>query len=260
MTENEIAEIRKYAKAYHTKIRAALKIKYTQAPSQMIEQILERADHSLEFIDLYLKSGYPQDRLNKLIDMFLDVQFHMTLLLECHVGLYNLLIHLTQAENPSTADCPYLFLRKLSLDQGSINQSRALWEKLMNFVYFLENGTELEAPKKSKKTKFFVWVSKHPKWNFLNGYQSWIENLDNYRTPEIHTNSKLRAHFIEGTSPFPEDMLHTLNIVMNTFWLNLKNILQEILSPITYWSSSYPIPPLNGHLTLQFTLQKSRKN
>ncbi len=245
MTDNEIEKIRDYAAQYNKKICASLKAKYikSQFPPQGIEQILKRADNSSEFIDLYLKSEYPEDRLSKLIDMFLDVQFHMTLLQECHIGLYNSLINFPQSENPSTEPCPYLLLRKLSLDQGSIYQSRALWEKLMNFVYFLEEGTEIVgSSKKSKKTKFFNWVSKNSKWNFLNNYQEWIKTLDeSYRSPEAHKNSKLRKCFINGSSHFPDDMLHTLNIVMNTFWPNLKNVLQGIISPVVYYSSSHTI-------------------
>ena len=152
MTDNEIKEICQYAAKYAKKIRAALKEKYRnlQFHPLMIEQILAKADHSSEFIDLYLKSEYPKDRLSKLIDMFLDVQFHMTLLKECHMGLYNLLVHLPQEENPGAKPFHYLHLLQLSLDQGSIYKSRALWEKLMNFIYFLEKGREL----KSKKSKF----------------------------------------------------------------------------------------------------------
>ncbi|MFA6915056.1 MAG: hypothetical protein WC222_01540 [Parachlamydiales bacterium] len=236
MSDNQIEKTREYAAKYNKKMRLALEAKYTrlQFPPQGIELILAQTDHSLEFIDLYLKSEYPKDRLSKLTDGFLDIQFQITMLKECHVGLYNSLVHLPQGESQIAKTCPYLFLRQLSLDQGSIFQSRALWEKLMNFIYFLEEGLELET-KKSKKTKFFDWVSENPKWNFLNRYEHWIQKLDNiYRTPEAHKNSRLRKHFIEGSSPFPEDMLHTLNIIMNTFWPNLKNMLQRVVSPIVY--------------------------
>ena len=45
----------------------------------------------------------------------------------------------------------------VSFDQNLISKSRILWERLMNFIYFLYTGKELET-KNSKKVKFFRWA------------------------------------------------------------------------------------------------------
>ena len=80
MINYEIEEIRNYAAIQDTKIRAALRVKYKKFPPKMLEDILERLVNPSEFIDLFLKSTYPKDRLGKLIDLLLNGLTSFTLI------------------------------------------------------------------------------------------------------------------------------------------------------------------------------------
>lgn len=204
-------------------IRAALEEKMAQ------HSILH--DWSLVvFLRTYLASGvYPDERLVRLMHNLFDLKLQLYYIMEVDLGQYNQLVYARGYDATAPYDKPHVLLTRLSLDQALIGKSRVLWERLMNLIYYLEKGEELEkkaSGKRSKKKVFFKFVEDTPKWRFLEPYEQVIVDYDNaYRTPEFHTDSTLRANLLRGTVVEPRALHELLNRALNSIWGNLLAIV-----------------------------------
>ena len=226
---------------FENKLLEALEFKYKSQPQQIKTSLIEtsfvKGMNIKKFYELYLEKGvYPQERIEKLIYQLFDIKIEMFYIIELDIGLYNHLIYNIGFDNSNIDEFPYIALRKLSLDQTLIVKSRILWERVMNFIYYLETGKDLD--RKSKKTYFFNFI-KSTKWSYLEVYKNYIEWFDKrLRAPEVHKDSTLRKGFLTGSTPPPEKMLGVTNIVLNSIWTNLLQIIQGGEPTSKYWDIS----------------------
>jgi len=214
-------------------ISDALREKYSNSP-ELLDTLTTHGPLSrwnvVDFLDAYVSGGvYPADRLHRLADMLLDIKLQLYFILEVDLGCYNLLVHDRGYDKSEPLAHPHVYLTRLSLDQTLIGKSRVLWERLMNLIYFLETGEELESKrsrKRSKQTAFFEFVSKDPKLRFLEPYRQIIEQYDqSYRTPEYHKSSVLRSELLGGRTVDANDLPKLINAAINNIWENLISIV-----------------------------------
>lgn len=217
----------------------ALQYKYRCSPEEQRKPLIENSPvirmKIKEFYKLYLSNDEnPKERIEKLVYLLFDIKIQLFFILELDMGLYNHLLYNVGFGDKDIQRNPYLLLRKLSLDQNIIVKSRILWERVMNFIYFLETGKGLEV-KRSKKRRFFEFID-GGKWSYLLEYQDFINWFDDrLRTPEVHKSSVLRAHFQKSSTP-SSDKVHCLaNIIMNCVWTNLLDIIQGREPSSRYW-------------------------
>ena len=112
----------------------------------------------MSFFDTYIqRKVFPIDRLERLMNYLFDIKLQTHYVLEVDMGSYNRLDSqgYDRADPKST---PHLFLSRLFLEQSLVGKTRILWERYMNFIYFLETGVNLEdtVRKRSKKTVFQI--------------------------------------------------------------------------------------------------------
>ena len=228
-------------KAFEAKVLEALEFKYRGLSPKIRENLVEVSPVTkmdiTQFYDLYLgQDAYPSERLEKLVYQLMDIKIELFYILELDLGLYNHLIYDEGFTQDNINDFPYVALRKLSLDQTIIMKSRILWERLMNFVYFLESGKTLEVKKSSKKARFFEFIP-DTKWAYLGEYRDYIDWFDDkLRTPEIHKSSTLRKQFTTDATIPGEKIMALTEIVMNAFWPGLLAIIKGGEFRSRFWS------------------------
>ncbi|MFJ8815446.1 hypothetical protein [Amycolatopsis thermoflava] len=181
-----------------------------------------------KFVYAYERYGeYPAERASGALHRLIDFKLEAYFILEVDLGLQNAcyfepLEQLGRVENPT----PRYLLVRLALDQNLISKSRILWERVMNLVYYLETGKEIEG--RSKKKSFFSWIRGQAprKWLFLEPYEKRIEVYDSsFRTPELHKNSILRKELLEGTTIDSQKLLELINRGIGAIWDNLMSIM-----------------------------------
>ncbi len=221
---DEVAEARGVLEQFERLIRDALVGKYSSFPPLLEMNFLLRVD-LLGFWDQYLTSGcFPPERLPHLVDLLMDFKLQLYSLLEVDLGLYNRLYHdpINQGADPDKQ--PHLLFVKLSLDQSLIGKSRVLWERIMNLVYYLEMGHDLET-RHSKKGKFLRFAEVSDRWRFLVPYIELVGEFDDlYRTPEYHKSSKLRAALLTGREIPANQLVEPVNRAMK-IWQNVLSII-----------------------------------
>lgn len=230
-------------KQFEEKILRALEFKYNNEDpkirNSLIENHILKKWNLLEFYKLYIGSNiYPKERIENIINYLFDIKQQLYYLLEVDLGLYNHLIYNKGYDN-NVFNFPHIQLTKLSLDQNIISKSRILWERFMNFIYYLETGEELEnkvSGSKSKKRVFFDFIENN-RWKFLSQYKPYIEWYDNkLRTPEFHKLSILRKSFLLNLNIDTNKMNGIINIFLN-IWGNILNIIQGKEPTSRFWGS-----------------------
>ena len=231
---------------FENKLLEALEFKYKSLPEQIRASLIEISFVKVmdigKFYDLYLEENvYPKERIKKLIYQLFDIKIEMFYIIELDIGLYNHLIYNVGFDNSNIDEFPYIALRKLSLDQTLIIKSRILWERVMNFIYYLETGEDLDKiirglKKRSKKNHFYDFI-KNTKWSYLEEYRNYIEWFDNkLRTPEVHKGSILRKDFQMGLTAPDRKTFGLINIVSNSIWVNLLEIIQRGEPSSRFWT------------------------
>jgi len=243
-THIDLISTLKTIKNFEKKLLSAIESNYGSEQEEVRQHIVEI--HPLlnqidlqKFFDTYITAEtYPIDRLPRIISYLMDIKIQMYFL-ELDAGLYNRLIHMPY-QGLDYKKNPRLLLCHLSLDQSMIIKSRILWERIMNFVYYLETGRRLENvvnKNQSKKGVFWKAVNEDfSHWNFLKDYENFIEGFDNQlRTPEVHKNSTLRARFLEDSVPDSAVLLTLQNISMN-IWQNVFSIVKGEEPQSKFWT------------------------
>ena len=215
-------------------IRQALEVRYSAYPSIIRASFLDsdpvkKWDLQL-FFDTYLKFGvYPNDRLQQVIFNLMDIKLQFYYIIEVDIALYNSLVYVDGYDEKKLERNPYILLKRFSLDQSLISKSRILWERIMNLIYFLETGEILELKKSNKKSKrkiFFEFINQTPKWHFIKLYDQTLLDYDNnFRTPEFHKSSVLRAELFDNRKNDTNKMLGLVNIASNALWENMIAII-----------------------------------
>lgn len=194
-----------------------------------------------QFITDYRKSKYPISRLDKLVYMLIDIKLQMYLI-ELELGADNSLMNMLQGEADTESKKTHIELMHLGGTQNVIYKSRALWERLMNFIYYLETGSELNG--RTKKGKFFKFINDENnldgiKWRFLDFYKDYVIWFDEeWRTPETHGGSTLRASLMgDGMDNDDINKILGLNdIVANVLFVNLIDIVNGRKPSRWFWT------------------------
>jgi hypothetical protein len=216
---------------FDTIMRTALERTYGDSPEKGLPALIWFADWSTsDFVRAFRTTQtYPEERLLDCLYKIVDVKLQMYFLLEVDLRMYSTQVFAHGYDPAKPLKTPDLFLRHLSFDQTLIVKGRIVWERIMNFVYFLETGNELErriSSKRSKRRAFVEFVQAHPKWTFLDPYIPELDYFDSqYRGPEVHKDSTLRAHLLAGNTPNTTELLQPLNRAMRTIWKNALNIV-----------------------------------
>lgn len=227
-------DLRAEVRRFENIIKRAIQEKYASHPPEFrdnLSKFIPILKFDIEkFLDVYLEKGlYPEDRLEKLIYYAFDLKLQFYFLLEVDMGLYNKLVYPLGYDRKNPHSKPHLLLTRQSLDQSLIFKSRILWERIMNFVYFLENGEHIEnkvSRKKSKRKVFFEFCSSNPKWQFLLDYEGCISQYEElFRSPESHKFSILRSELMGEKTLDSNDLLDLLNIALNVIWQNILKII-----------------------------------
>ena len=211
-------------------INQALERKYADSPADLLStQVAFHGWSPSAFSQVYLEHGvFPADRLSKCLYHVVDVKLQFYFILEVDLPLYRQAIHRSSPDSESEASS-VVELQRLSFEQSLIVKSRILWERIMNFVFYLETGEDLESQisaKRSKRKTFNAFLERSTKWAFLVPYGPELDEFDsNYRGPEVHKSSTLRAHLLRGTQPDSAELLRPVNRAMMTIWPNILSIV-----------------------------------
>jgi hypothetical protein len=180
------------------------------------------------------RERYPMDRLPRFADHLLDIKFKLYCLLEVDMPLYGREIERTGVEVNRPNDTPQGFLTRLSADVTLTVKSRAIWESVMNAVYEAENDKALGSTKvvdesgvpfRSRTTRFFPWAREHPRWFALASFEPLVSELEEWRTPELHSLSRARAAFTRGEMKDIKPLLRLLNAVLHFVWDHLVTVV-----------------------------------
>lgn len=172
-----------------------------------------------DFFEPFQSAGaYPADRLPDLAYAVMDLKMQFYFVGRVGPATWNALLGDTEfslKDDPTRR--PGLYFQHLYLMQADIGQTRILWDRLMGFVYRLEEGRE--APGKSMRSAFFKQLPQwSPRWDVLAEWEARIDKYDrHFRTPEFHKNSTLRASIFREVID-PNDVGSLLTPVMNGFW------------------------------------------
>jgi hypothetical protein len=230
----ELDELREVVNKFEAIIERALDQKYEQCSPEIktaIRQanILRRWDLR-KLLETYQQAQcYPVERLERIVYDLFDIKLQFYYILEVDLGLYNLLVQDMGYDTQSALTKPHILLTRFSLDQSLISKSRILWERIMNFVYYLETGQLLEhkvSGKKSKRKVFFNFVKTTPKWRFLEPYEKELQIYEeSFRIPEFHKSSVLRAELFGNRLNNPNDLIKLVNRATNIIWENILAII-----------------------------------
>lgn len=172
---------------------------------------------------------YKKDKLEVLVQYLLDIKIEL-LMISNDFGKYNYYINKLRPEDPKLA------FNKVSIYQNIAFKSRVVLEKIMNFIYFLEEGEKLQEPKSgpdkgSKKRKFFKWAKQNKKWNFLTTYKKDIDAYElEFRTPEVHWISRLKRILPDKDYEVKNSLANRIGLLNciceNVFFSNMMNFIE----------------------------------
>lgn len=169
------------------------------------------------YVILIKNRSFPKCDSRILIEYLFDIKMQLFFILDVEMGKYNLIYNEIRSFS-EIKDKPLLALKKLSLDQNLIVKNRILWERVMNFIFYLIQGKKFEG----KKSKKFFEVIENTKWEYLKFYKPLIKILDErWRTGEVHKGSVLRGLFLRGNLADHYEINEITNVVLNSFWPNL---------------------------------------
>jgi len=158
-------------------------------------------------ISLCVVAGNPQPHLlRRFVDHLLDLKFKLYCLLEVDVPAYAAAIRGWGLQADDVSATPQGFVARLSEEVTLVVKSRAVWESVMNAVYWYATGRTAPTVKvtdewgvtfKSKTARFFPWVQNYKAWESLATFEPLVDALEQLRTPEIHLLSRVRADFTQ---------------------------------------------------------------
>ncbi|OGD56341.1 hypothetical protein A2V71_01310 [Candidatus Berkelbacteria bacterium RBG_13_40_8] len=225
------------------KFKAATELKYNEVVEEIRRQIISDESNYgidiLRFHDCYLANKtHPLNQLDKLCELLLDVKME-------HFYIFFDIAVLNELFGSVVAN-PLIELKRLSFDQSLIVKSRILWERVMNFLYYLENGEELKGFHKANR--FFKSIE-GTNWEFLLFYKDYVDWFDvNLRTPEVHHGSCLRKYFINSSDLTNEERnksLGLLNLFQNAIYKNVLSLLEGKGITNYFWRADFGKNPFD---------------
>jgi hypothetical protein len=174
-----------------------------------------------DFFEPYQAAGvYPIERLPGATYWLMDLKLEEHLLTNSLIPIHNTIVFGKEGfslSNPRTH--PETYLDHICITKAMIGQVRIVWERLMCLVYYLETGTNATRRGSVQRAFFGQIDSWGNRWGPLKEWESEIRYYDeNFRTPEFHNNSKLRAGIFKDKLPDPNSIITLLDPVKNGFW------------------------------------------
>jgi len=231
MSEEEA--LRQRVEEFELIIKEAKQATWAREPQEMADHFLEHdsvlAWNVLEAHDAFLTAGvYSTKRLPGFIDRLIDTKLQLYFVSQVVPGTMNAMVYLRGFDPKDPLATPNLELARLSYMQALIGQTRVLWERLIRLVYFLETGSD--PPGKSARRRFFGDLPQwSPRWDLLAELEGEIDRYDgNFRTPEYHKGSVLRAELLGGSVVDANEVLGLITPVTNGVWtLLMANVSGE---------------------------------
>lgn len=220
---------------------------YPHFPAEIADDMVKR-DQLIninlvdDFFDRYVACEvYPTERLGPLSYRIMDWKMQSYFVSKALPGLHNALFSRTKLNLTQPLQTPGLYLDHLCMMQAMIGQVRVLWDRLMGFIYFLEEGREPQG-KSIRKAFFRELPNWEGRWDALANCQAKIDAYDTkYRTPEFHKNSVLRASIFKDEAADPNEIMGPAQGVVDGFWRLLQDNISGIRSNIFDVCPSGPI-------------------
>jgi hypothetical protein len=152
------------------------------------------------------------------MDRLIDTKLQLYFVSQVLPGSMNALVYGRGFNHEDPLATPSLQLTRLSLTQEFIGQNRALWDRLMGLIFFLETGTD--APGNSMRRQFFRDLPKwSPRWDVMAELEAEIDRYDSkYRTPEYHRGSVLKKELLGGGEVDLNDVMGLNTPITNGLW------------------------------------------
>jgi hypothetical protein len=176
------------------------------------------------FAELCLSNGELKGkRLQRFVDHFLDLKFKLYMLAEVDVPTYAEAKKMWGLNRDRPSDTPHGFATQLSEEVTLIVKSRAMWESIMNLVYWYVTGKEIPGVEavdedgvsyRSKQKRFFPWVAEQPLWTSMGSFEPLVSRLDQLRTSEVHRFSRVRSNFTRMTLEPLDQCVELINAVL----------------------------------------------
>jgi hypothetical protein len=175
-------------------------------------------------VDLCILAGAPRPKfLTRFADYLLDLKFKLYCLLEVDVPIYAAAVARWGLNSDDPGSTPQGFVARLSEEVTLVIKSRAIWESVMNAVYWYETGRDAPTKKvedelgvtyNSKTAKFFPWVAEQQMWSSLATFEPLVANLEKLRMAEVHRLSRVRANFTNLVMQPIDECIALLNCVL----------------------------------------------
>jgi hypothetical protein len=215
-------------------LKAALDEKNTTRPRHVSPAMWSQWDIET-VVSLCMVAGQPgPEILGRFADHLLDLKFKLYCLLEVDLPIYTDAINKWGLEADDVKSTPQGFAVRLSEEVTLILKSRAVWESVMNAVYWLESGRDIPSVSetddlgitfKSKTGKFFPWVADQAQWSSLGTFKPLVDNIDLLRMSEVHRFSRVRANFTKQTLEPIERCVELLNRILTYVFDHLVAVI-----------------------------------
>lgn len=223
MEDNTLTQLRQRVSEFESIIRRAKEAQHSDVPPEVAKHFLDHDPVLIWDIQAFITAlvtgkQYPEERLERAVDRLIDTKLQFYFVSHTLPATQNLMVYLRGFDPNDPLATPGLQLARLCYSQSMIGQSRILWERLMRFIYFLEQGKDPEG--KSVRRKFFATLPTwSPRWDVLSEWEGEIDTYDSrYRTPEYHKGSILKRELLGGSQVDPNEILGLMTPIMNGLW------------------------------------------
>jgi len=232
--EKALRESRKLLEELEATIKTALRQRYKGSLSlpnfdTTLQNNVVVQWNTILFFNVYIQSDiYAKERLPRLTEFLIDIKLEFYYLNEIDLAVYSALIYSKGISNKSLALHPHLLLTKLALDQNLLAKTTMLWQKIVRFIYYLEEGIECKgkgAKQKSSLPLLGDFVKKHPQWSFLLSSQ---EVMTRYANNDQVPKYDKTAPFLKELSQHKmgvEDFIKPVHQTMHHIWKNILSII-----------------------------------
>lgn len=203
--------------------------------SRFVNADLWRQWDAETLVSLCIAAKDPQpELLVRFVDHLLDLKFKLYCLLEVDVPAYAAAIRKWGLQPDDLGSTPQGFVTRLSEEVTLVIKSRAIWESVMNAVYWYATGRDAPTVKvtdewgvtfRSKTDKFFPWVADEPSWSSLGTFKPLVEALDHLRMSEVHRLSRVRADFTNLVLRPIDRCVELLNCILRYVFDHLVTVI-----------------------------------
>jgi hypothetical protein len=174
-------------------------------------------------------SALPEPSRKRSLQLFYRARFQSALCLQ-YAGVENSLVHLDRSDEKWSR--PKVQIMNAAMRQAMIVSARIAFECLMEFVYFVENGTLIPSAK-SKRGSFRKWCCRPGnRFGWMVFYLLIVSRFDReHRSPEVHGTSYVAVDALRcNVWPRLDGELDALNLMQNIWTLVRQTMNAEVVS------------------------------